>query len=82
SGGGRGTPNYFIIYRRGARPLKTRKAAAVRLQKGDLVRLVTGGGGGYGNPRERDRQLVLEDVRNGYITPREALSTYGVRAKA
>ncbi|MEM2872241.1 MAG: hydantoinase B/oxoprolinase family protein [Candidatus Caldarchaeum sp.] len=82
SGGGRGTPNYFIIYRRGARPLKTRKAAAVRLQRGDLVRLVTGGGGGYGNPRERDRQLVLEDVRNGYITPREALSTYGVRAKA
>lgn len=79
SGGGNGTPNYFIVYRKGKKPLKTRKIAALRLEKGDLVRLVTGGGGGYGNPKERDPSLVLEDIRNGYITAKEAASVYGVK---
>lgn len=79
AGGHGGTPNYIIIYRKGKAPLKTRKAAAIQLQKGDLIRLVTGGGGGYGNPRERDRTLVLHDVRDGYITAKEARTIYGVK---
>lgn len=81
AGGGRGTPNYFIIYRRGRPPLKTRKVAALQLRRGDLIRLVTGGGGGYGEPRERDPQLVLNDVMNGYITEAEAKVKYGVRVR-
>jgi len=79
AGGENGTPNYFIVYRKGRPPLKTRKAAVIPLQRGDMVRLITGGGGGYGDPRERDRSMVLQDFVDGYITAAEAWSKYGVR---
>lgn len=49
-----------------------------KLQKGDLIRFISGGGGGYGDPYERDVDLVLEDVLDGYITVDEARDCYGV----
>jgi N-methylhydantoinase B len=36
------------------------------------------GGGGYGNPFERDPRLVLDDVLNGYVSLGAAASDYGV----
>jgi N-methylhydantoinase B len=36
------------------------------------------GGGGYGNPFQRDPQKVLWDVIEGYVTPAEAEKSYGV----
>ncbi len=45
---------------------------------GDVIRLETPGGGGFGDPLERDPELVLRDVREGYITARGALQHYGV----
>ena len=36
------------------------------------------GGGGYGAPRLRDPALVLEDVRDGYVSKEQALEAYGV----
>ena len=47
------------------------------LAKGDVVRLITGTGGGFGDPRERPRALVAEDLRNGYVTERQAREHYG-----
>jgi N-methylhydantoinase B len=47
------------------------------LGAGDLVRIITATGGGYGAPTERDPQAVAEDVRNGYITVEEAREQYG-----
>lgn len=35
-------------------------------------------GGGYGPPLERKPERVLDDVRNGYVSPEDALETYGV----
>lgn len=78
NGGSNGTPNYFIVYREGKEPLRTRKVAALQLGKGDLIRLKTGGGGGYGNPFDRDPKRVLEDVIDGYITVEQAERDYGV----
>lgn len=43
----------------------------------DVVRLELPGGGGYGDPRMRDRQLVESDLRNGYITLEAARRDYG-----
>src|ERR1700739_3059769 len=37
-----------------------------------------GGGGGYGDPRYRDVQRVLRDVRCGYVSPERARKVYGV----
>jgi N-methylhydantoinase B len=38
------------------------------LKPGDRLTIQFAGGGGYGPPDQRDRKLVLEDLRNGYIT--------------
>jgi N-methylhydantoinase B len=40
--------------------------------------LRTGGGGGYGNPAERDEEAVLRDVLNGYVSLGAAEEDYGV----
>jgi len=39
------------------------------------------GGGGYGNPFERDPELVLSDVINGYVSVEAAREAYGVAAR-
>ena len=77
-GGGRGTPNYFIVEKEGQQPRRLRKIAAESMRKSDLISLRTGGGGGFGNPMERDPEKVLNDVANGYITAEQAKSDYGV----
>ena len=77
-GGTKGTPNYFILFENGKEPKRLRKVAAEPMQKGDMVRLKTGGGGGYGEPMQRDVERVLNDVIDGYITPEQALKDYGV----
>ncbi|OGQ52255.1 MAG: hypothetical protein A3I10_03835 [Deltaproteobacteria bacterium RIFCSPLOWO2_02_FULL_57_26] len=48
------------------------------LYPGDVVRLETPGGGGLGNPLERDPQKVLSDVLNGYVSQEKAEKLYGV----
>ena len=40
-----------------------------------------GGGGGFGNPLERDPQKVLADVRSGYVSLEAARCDYGVVIK-
>jgi N-methylhydantoinase B len=48
------------------------------LETGDTVTFFTPGGGGYGDPLERDIELVLNDVQNELITADRAESDYGV----
>lgn len=45
---------------------------------GDVFRLDAPGGGGFGNPLERDITAVLEDVRQGYVSVEMAAKLYGV----
>jgi N-methylhydantoinase B len=52
------------------------------LKEGDTVRTVSPCGGGYGDPFERDPERVLEDVRDGYVTPESAQRDYGVAVAA
>ena len=47
-----------------------------RLKPGDLISVQTPGGGGYGDPKRRQRDKTLEDVRNGKISLRKAKETY------
>jgi N-methylhydantoinase B len=46
--------------------------------KGEALRMEAAGGGGYGNPRQRDRRLVLEDVLDGYVSLKAAQKDYGI----
>ena len=43
------------------------KVTRLRVPRGAKVRLRTGGGGGYGDPAERDAAAVHADIRAGYI---------------
>jgi N-methylhydantoinase B len=54
------------------------KASRVKLRGGDVVRTMTGGGGGCGDPRQRDRALVQDDLRNRMISPEVAGEVYGL----
>ena len=54
------------------------KYSNITLKPGDRVRLSVSGGGGYGNPQERDQSMIAEDLREGYITPEGARRDYGV----
>jgi N-methylhydantoinase B len=49
-----------------------------RLVRGDILRIETGGGGGYGHPFDRPAETVLEDVLGGYVSPEAAERLYGV----
>ena len=55
--------------------------ALVELKAGDIVHVNLPGGGGYGDPFERDPQKVLWDVIEGYITPESAEKNYGVAVR-
>jgi N-methylhydantoinase B/oxoprolinase/acetone carboxylase alpha subunit len=54
------------------------KFTNVVLHRGDVLMYQTPGGGGYGLPRERLIDDVLEDVRAGWISPESAQRDYGV----
>jgi N-methylhydantoinase B len=45
---------------------------------GGVVELRTGGGGGFGDPLERDPERVREDVLDGYVSIEAAAREYGV----
>jgi N-methylhydantoinase B len=45
---------------------------------GDIVEVRSGGGGGFGPPAARDRELVRTDLRLGYVTTAAARDTYGL----
>lgn len=48
------------------------------LKRGDVVRIETGGGGGFGHPYDRALDAVLEDVLGGFVSEAAALEEYGV----
>lgn len=54
------------------------RTAGYRLHGGDVFTLITPGGGGFGDPHERDPGAVLADVRDGYVTVGGAARDYGV----
>ena len=45
---------------------------------GDLVSIYTAGGGGWGDPLEREPRLVLDDVQDGFVSLEAASESYGV----
>lgn len=54
------------------------QSAQVRIDEGESIVCITCGGGGYGDPTERDPALVRHDVAEGIVTAARAASIYGV----
>lgn len=77
AGGHAGTVNYFEVLRANGEHLRGARVTGMPLAAGDLVRVVTGNGGGWGDPRQRERELVRDDIRDGYVTAATAGAVYG-----
>jgi N-methylhydantoinase B len=73
-GGLAGAAGDFVLST-GERP---RPKTVVQLEPDARVRLALPGGGGYGDPREREPELVLADVVDGYVSLESARDDYGV----
>jgi N-methylhydantoinase B len=73
-GGKPGARGEFLVDE-SARP---QPKALVALSPKSRVQLNLPGGGGYGDPFERDPVAVLDDVVNGYVSPEAAARDYGV----
>ena len=77
AGGADGSVNYVEVVPADGSPVRRfGKVAALPLARGDLVRLVTGTGGGYGDPREREAELVRRDLEDGMISEADARAIY------
>jgi N-methylhydantoinase B len=77
-GGGKpGAVNEATLIRRDGSETKLKKATGVRLEAGDRLIFSTAGGGGWGDPRTRERQAVADDLRAGYVSAEAARRDYG-----
>jgi N-methylhydantoinase B len=66
-GGGAGAAGRLTLTRDGATRDLASKVANMPLMKGDVVRLVTSGGGGFGPPAERKPEALRQDREQGYV---------------
>ena len=74
-----GSPNAVQIrFADGRAPVTFGKCARYPLAKGDVARLITGTGGGWGDPRQRPREAVLADLRAGLVTEEVARRVYAL----
>ena len=76
-GGGQGSNNYALILRNDGLVERYGMCTTVRAKKGEVIRLTTANGGGYGAPEARARDAIERDLLNGYITPEQAQADYG-----
>ncbi|MBI4322639.1 MAG: hydantoinase B/oxoprolinase family protein [Chloroflexi bacterium] len=78
-GGGDGKRNELeLVFPDGHRISPRIKGIMRDIPAGTVWRQIRGGGGGCGDPRERDRELVVRDVVNGFIAEETAREVYGL----
>lgn len=77
-GGSPGTTGYTLLNPGRAAERDIGKIDVLHLEPGDVLRIGTQGGGGFGDPLERPAEIVAEDVRNGFVSAASARRDYGV----
>jgi N-methylhydantoinase B len=77
AGGGVGDNNHILL-NPGTEREMVQGGSYNRLEAGDVLVNNTGGGGGYGDPFEREPARVARDVRNGFVSVEAAARDYGV----
>ncbi len=78
NGGQEGSPNHIIIRRASGERERYAVVSGLTLNTDDVIQVMTGTGAGWGDPLQRDRALVAEDLKNGYISEEQAKGHYGV----
>ncbi len=72
-GGKRGAKAQFLVSGQPGNPF-----GLTRMKPGDVIVMDAAGGGGFGDPLERDPEVVQEDVIQGYVSIEKAREDYGV----
>ena len=81
-GGESGAPMRFEVVRNGElspiSPDFGSKGTAFPIKAGDVIRISSPGGGGYGDPLERDASMVMQNVLDEKVSLEQARQAYGV----
>ncbi len=68
-----------ITYPDGKQVVPMSKDMIEGIPAGTVYHQIASGGGGYGNPEEREREKVLRDVRNGVVSRKQAEEIYNIK---
>jgi N-methylhydantoinase B len=77
-GHGGATGEYNLIKSDGIKQTLPSKCT-VQITCGDTLIIRTPGGGGYGDPKERDPEKIREDILNGLVSSENAREIYGYK---
>jgi N-methylhydantoinase B len=77
AGGNNGTRARFIVRIGSDKEFETKGSARVDMVAGERFLLQSAGGGGYGDPRQRDRAALQRDIAEGYVSKNAAKKDYG-----
>jgi len=78
-GNGLGGAFYHIDGSTGEEVLLSNKCTTLPLSKGDIIRVLTPGSGGVGDPKARLKSKILRDVLDKKVSVEKAFSCYGIR---
>ncbi len=76
-GGHSGTTNRINVVRKSGDIERHSMATQVTVNEGDIVRVITANGAGYGDPRKRNFDAIKNDLKNGYVSDEYAKTVYG-----
>ena len=76
-GGHGGAVGEYILIKADGSEEKLPSKVTIEIRRGDTLIIRTPGGGGYGDPRERDPEKTREDILNGLVSPESAREKYG-----
>jgi N-methylhydantoinase B len=79
AGGRDGSPNFVEVARTDGSVERYAMVTTLPVNAGDVIRIHTGNGGGYGPPSERARERVLDDLRNGLVSREAASAVYAAQ---
>jgi len=80
AGGQHGSSNYVEVLRVGGAVERHAVVTGLKVDEGDVIRIHTGNGAGYGDPARRARTRILDDLRNGYVSEETARLIHGFEA--
>ena len=75
-GGQAGSSNHIIIRRADGRRDRYSIVSGLALNAGDVIRIMTATGTGWGDPMARERALVMDDLKDGFITAEQDRDVY------
>jgi len=73
-----GAKGEYWLIKQGKTRIKLQSKCTVQMERGDVFVVKTPGGGGYGDPKERDSKLVSQDISNGLVSRKSVKNNYEI----